>query len=328
MSMDDMRELRDPILGGQVEFSVLADRALTDYDQAAAAIGRLEQIGTLRDRDLRAGADRLLRNLASRAKHARPMDHQPTKRRHRGHRMSEVVEGHLVRLHQLLAPRRAESTRTLWAWTVASLVAVGAMSWAAVSGLWYAAAGLCLVRAAGSLFAGTPRFPTDNAPMLNVSPPSRVIRCVASHAGDAFALVGAGYALAVVDRPFWSMVMAASATVMLVGTTTRLASVQVGLCLNRKASERVLRRASLFAALVATGLTGGIPATGVPWLAVAALGPVFFAAFELWRICPTLLSMQPRSVILDVQHDDCWEQCQIYRGATGLEEPMPTLHLL
>jgi hypothetical protein len=303
----------DSSFPGLRNFAELSTRSLDDFDRAACSIGRLEQIGRVADDDLRKGADQLLRNLSYRAREARPLRPQPTRPPSRFNTMSNFLEPGLLRAHELLVPRRVESPTLLWFWSWTSLAAVGVMCWAAHTNHWILATALVFARSVGSLIAGTAAFPSAERPEPSDGAPSRVLRCVMSHVGDALGLVGVGFALSAEGRPVWGLVMSCAALLMLAGTLTRVAAVQVGLVVNRKGTERVVRRLSLGLGLVAMATAGDIASSGVPPVIVAAIGPSIYAATELWRVGSSLLSMKPRSVILDVGVDGEWEQQEIYR---------------
>jgi hypothetical protein len=318
----------DSSFPGSRDFADLATRSLDDFDRAACSIGRLEQIGLVADDDLRKGTDQMLRNLSYRAREARPLRPQPTKPDTRLNAMSSSLEPRLLRAHALLAPRTVESPTVLWLWSWTSLAVVGVMCWAAHTNHWVAATALVLLRSVGSMFAGTAGFPTAKQPDPPVGAPSRVLRCVMSHLGDALGLVGVGFALSADDRPVWGLVMSCAALLMLTATLTRVAAVQVGLVVNRKATERVIRRLSLGLGFIAMAAAGGVATNGVPPVVIAAIGPSIYAAVELWRVASILLSMKPRSVILDVGVDGVWEQQEIYRDPNMPPVRPPALSLV
>lgn len=318
----------DSSFPGSRDFADLATRSLDDFDRAACSIGRLEQIGLVADDDLRKGTDQMLRNLSYRAREARPLRPQPSKPSTRVNAVSSVLEPRLLQAHELLVPHAVESPALLWLWSWTSLAVVGVMCWAAHTDHWMTATALVLVRSVGSLFAGTARFPTAKRPDPTVDAPSRVLRCVMSHTGDALGLVGVGFALSANDRPVWGLVMSCAALLMLTATLTRVAAVQVGLVVNRKATERIVRRLSLGLGFIAMAAAGGVATTGVPPVVIAAIGPSIYAAVELWRVASTLLSMKPRSVILDVDVDGEWEQQEIYRDPNMPAVRPPALSLV
>jgi hypothetical protein len=303
-------------------FEELAGRTLDEFDRAAASIAHLGDIGrNYDDPDLKDASNSFLRNLSERAYAEVPM--YPTEVRDPKsvlRTISSRIEPHLVRLHRRIVQSPVESQSVAWAWTVASLLLVGAMGYAALSGSWRVAAGLVVLRAFGSLFAGTAKFPAENGPVGTGTHRLHVLRCVASHAGDALALTVLGLALAVANRPVWGFSFSVCALVMLASTLARVASVQVGVHLYRKATERVVRRAFLFIALVATGLTGGIHRDGAPILAIAMVGPLLYAAVEFSLTAQCLLSRDRSAsrVNLEVHTTDGrWQLVPIWKAPTA-----------
>jgi hypothetical protein len=307
-------------------FEELAGRALDEFDRAAASIAHLGDIGrNYDDADLKDAANRFLRNLSKRAHSEVPTYQTEVSEPASTLRsISSRIEPHLVRLHRRIVVTPIDSQAVAWAWTIASLLLVGAMGYAALAGSWGVAAALVMLRASGSLYAGTAKFPAENGPVGTGTPRLHVLRCVASHLGDALALTGLGLTLALANRPVWGFALSVCALVMLASTLARVASVQVGVHLYRKATERVVRRASLFVALVATGLTGGIHHDGAPMLAIAIAGPLIYAACELSRTVQCLMSgdRSASRVNLDVQTaDGQWQRVPIWKAPTA--NPIP-----
>jgi hypothetical protein len=198
-----------------------------------------------------------------------------------------------------------------------SLMLVGFMVWSAYAGQWFVAAAFVLVRAVGSLYAGTSKFPAEDGCTPNVARRVHVLRCVSSHAGDALGLVGLGFVLSAANRPVWGLAFDVAGVTLLLATLTRVASVQVGICLYRKATERVARRLSLIVGLVISGFVGhGVS----PWVALAIIGPVAFAAMEFARTVSCLASEADPSVgvYLDVgSSQEGWELHTIWAEAGG-----------
>ena len=297
-------------------FAELSARAFDAFDRARCDIARLGDIGNVADDELRKGADQMLRNLSYRAKEARPSKREPARPPTEVNALSAALEPLFVGIHRKLSPRTVETPALLWAWSGTSIGLVATMSWAAHRGQWWLATALAATRVVGSMYAGTARFPSFLRPEPPLEAPSRILRCVMSHTGDALGLVGVGFSLSAAGRPVWGFVLSCSALLLLIATLTRVAAVQVGIVIHRKATERVFRRGSLILGLAAMALSSGDIRTGVPLVMIAAAGPALYAATELWRMASCLLSMRPRSVILDVNVDGRWEQHEMYRDTT------------
>ena len=190
----------------------------------------------------------------------------------------------LLRLHRWIAPYRVQNSRVLWTWTWLSLGLAAAVGYAATHNRFGISLAALSLRVVGSLFAGTVRFDKRSQnPVIVENARSCVERCVASHLGDVISLLGVSWALVLANRAVWAVAVAGAAVLTNTGTLMRVAAVHVGVIVHRKGAERVARRGSMFIGLIcAAFVQRGIPTTGVPLLAVAAVGPTLYALIEMY----------------------------------------------
>ena len=218
-----------------------------------------------------------------------------------GHRLDAhtayvLLERPSAALYRFLSRWRVRSHALLVTWSWMALSLAVAASAAIVYGHWMLAAVLVAARTLGSVFAGTTRYPSDaaNEPYGPETPASWVERCVVSHLGDALCLVAVAHALSLAGRAMWSLLVVLATCVMLVATLTRVGAYHVDVLMERKATERIARRASLLGALLLSVLVQPVvPHAGVPILALAALGPIAYAMLEFGCTHRRLVAIRP-----------------------------------
>jgi len=170
----------------------------------------------------------------------------------------------------------------LWTWLGLALT-VGIAA-AIMTGLWWQATLLLVVRVTISVAVGAePNLPYEGYTSDgNVA--AVIYRCIAGHVSDTLPLLAIAWSLADQQHAMLAFMAVVSLMTMLTATLLRVASLQVGVQMIRLTLERVARTGTVFLGLLLSVVFSSVGFThGSLWICLAVAGPLAYALGEVWR---------------------------------------------
>ena len=199
-------------------------------------------------------------------------------------RMLGAAEPRLALLRRPFAIFADTPTLVQWAWTIMGIVITGFASVAVFHQAWGLAFSLLAGRVVLSLAFGD-RY---NLPFEGrTRPDSRfavVTRCLAGHVSDSMILVSVSAVLIITGHAVWGGFALVAAMIMVLATLYRVASLQVGVQLQRLQLERVFRVVSVLIAISSTAVSPDGTLYGMPFLALAGVGALVYGLLEIFRV--------------------------------------------
>lgn len=181
-------------------------------------------------------------------------------------------------------------------WTAARVVLTGVSVCFLIGGYLDLAATLLTARILGSFLQPTPGLSADvlsdythgETKHRNVDWHVDWRACVIGQVCDLATLLAVAGYLMIQERTAWGAAVGLVALLEVFGTMVRVAAVQGGIVLRRLYLERLMRNGSLLLGVIlATLLQPEVPTSGVPLIAIAAVGGGLYAVGEIVRVLQT-----------------------------------------